>query len=168
MRSFVRTSAVALIVLGTASLAAAQSTTQKTFDQWQVICKQAEAANCVLAIGLVNSKKQVVFRWAISPVKDKKGNKIVITTLTGVMMADGISVRFGEGEPIRIPYKLCMPKFCAAEIPFSDNWLKALKAGKSFSASIMAANGKAIKYDVSLNKFTAAYEFYSSEAAKTN
>jgi invasion protein IalB len=157
-------------MLGASSFAFAQENTQKAFDQWQVICgkSQAGVTKCVLGVGLVNSKKQSVFRWTISPDKDSKANKITITTLTGVSIGEGISVRFGESEPVRIPFKLCMPKFCAAEIPFSDNWLKTFKSGKNFSVSITAANGKELKYDVSLSKFSAAYEFYTSEVAKTN
>jgi len=80
-----------------------------------------------------------------------------------VMVPEGIAVRFGESEPVRIPYKLCMPKFCAAEIPFSASWLKTFKASKGFSVTITAANGKEVKYDMSLNKFSAAYDFYTSQ-----
>jgi invasion protein IalB len=83
-------------------------------------------------------------------------------------VSDGIAVRFGQSEPVRIPYKMCMPKFCAAEIPFSDTWLKTLKASKGLSVAITSANGKELKYDLSLSKFTAAYDFYTEEAAKAN
>ena len=118
--------------------------------------------------GLVNAKKNVIFRWAISPDKDSKGNLITITTLTGVRVSDGIAVQFGQSDPVRIPYRLCMPKFCVAEIPFSDSWLKTLKASKGFTVRVMSANGKELKYDLNLSKFSAAYDFYTAETAKTN
>ena len=169
VRSIIRSAAAALLLVSIASLAHAENV-NKVFDQWRVNCADAKEGGrtCALMAGLVNNKKAVIFRWAISPDKDKKGNKIVITTLTGVAVADGIAVRFGESEPVRIPFKICMPKFCAAEIPFSDTWLKTFKASKGFSVAITAANGKEIKYDLSLSKFTAAYEFYTSEATNTN
>ncbi|MBL8906371.1 MAG: invasion associated locus B family protein [Rhizobiales bacterium] len=171
MRSFVRSVSAAAILLATGSLTFAQQQgTQKAFDQWQVVCGQPQGgkAGCILGVSLINNKKETVFQWAITPDRESKGNRLVITTLTGVLIAEGIAVRFGDGEPVRIPYKLCMPKFCAAEIPFTENWLKTFKASKTFAATITAANGKELKYDVSLNQFAAAYDFYVSELAKLN
>lgn len=163
---------IAALVLGLAGLAAAvhAENVNKTFEQWRVNCVDTKDKGraCALMNGLVNSKKTVVFRWSIIPDKETSGNKMTITTLTGVRVSDGIAVQFGQSEPVRIPYRLCMPKFCAAEIPFSDTWLKTFKASKGFSVKIVAANGKELKYDLNLNKFTAAYDFYSSEVAKTN
>jgi invasion protein IalB len=118
--------------------------------------------------GLVNQKKAIVFQWLISVDPEKKGNKMTISTLTGILVGNGIAVRFGDSEPVRVPYKICMPQFCAAEIPFSDSWLKTFKASKGFTATITAANGKEIKYDVSLSKFSEAFDFYTTEVAKTN
>ena len=162
---------IAALVLGLAGLASAghAENVNKVFDQWRVNCvdSKEDGRVCALMAGLVNNKKAVIFRWAISP-DQSKANKITITTLTGVRVADGIAVQFGQSEPVRIPYQMCMPKFCAAEIPFSDTWLKTLKASKGFSVRIKAANGKELKYDINLNKFTAAYDFFSAEAAKTN
>lgn len=168
MRSIIGFAAAAAVGLtGLASLAHAENV-KKSFDQWEVACVDTKDGKraCALAMALVNQKKAIVLQWLISPGPDKKGNSMSISTLTGVLVGNGISVRFGESEPVRIPYKLCMPKFCAAEIPFTDSWLKTFKASKGFSVTITAANGKEIKYDVSLSKFSDAYDFYSSEVAK--
>jgi invasion protein IalB len=169
VRIFIRIAALVLGLVGLASAGHAENI-NKVFEQWRVNCVDTKdkSRDCALMAGLVNAKKAVIFRWAISPADNGKGNKITITTLTGVRVSDGIAVQFGDSEPVRIPFLLCMPKFCAAEIPFSDTWLKTLKASKGFSVRIMAANGKELKYDLSLNKFTAAYDFYSEQSAKTN
>ena len=169
MRSIIRFAAAALSLAGIVSLAHAEKL-NKAFDQWEVGCADPKDGKraCALVTGLVNQKKAVVFQWVISPDHEKKGNKMTITTLTGILVGNGVAVRFGDSEPVRIPYKICMPKFCEAEIPLSDSWLKTFKASKGFSATITAANGKEIKYDVSLSKFSDAFDFYTTEVAKTN
>jgi len=162
-RSIIGILTAGLVGISASTFASAQDEPPKTFDQWQVACRTKDGAKeCVIFSALINNKKDIVLRWAISVDQEKK-NRMTITTLTGVMVPEGIAVRFGESEPVRIPYKLCMPKFCAAEIPFSPSWLKTFKASKGFSVTITAANGKEVKYDMSLNKFSAAYDFYTSQ-----
>jgi invasion protein IalB len=141
----------------------------KAFGPWRITCAEpkGEKRTCVLMVGVINNKKEPVFRWVIGPDDTGKGgHSIAITTLTGVLVADGIAVRFDQGQPVRIPYNICMPAFCAAELPFTDSWLKAFRLSKSFSSTIIAANGKEIKYDIGLEQFGQAYDFYASESAK--
>lgn len=166
---FIRIAALILGLSGLASSGYAENV-NKVFEQWRVNCADTKNNGrvCGLMAGLVNKKKTVVFRWTISPDKEKNGNKITISTLTGVRVSDGIAVQFGQSEPVRIPFRICMPKFCDAEIPFSDTWLKTLKASKGFTVRITAANGTELKYEVGLNKFSAAYDFYTAEVAKAN
>jgi len=68
---------------------------------------------------------------------------------------------------VRIPYRVRGAKACAAEIPFSDTWIKTFKASKGFSVAITLANGTERKYDVNLDQFSAAYDFYDAQVAKT-
>ncbi|MFO0994542.1 MAG: invasion associated locus B family protein [Hyphomicrobiales bacterium] len=168
VRTIIRIVALGVGFFGIASVGHAEAV-NKVFDQWRVNCIETKDNGrvCALMAGLVNAKKTIVFRWAISPDKESKTNQITITTLTGVRVSDGISVQFGQSDPVKVPYRLCMPKFCVAEIPFSDAWLKTLKASKGFTVRIMSANGKELKYDLDLNKFSAAYDFYTAEVAKT-
>jgi len=167
LKIIVRIAALLLGLVGLASAGHAENV-NKVFEQWRVNCVDTKDSgrSCALINGLINSKKAVVFRWAITPDKETKGNKSTITTLTGVRIADGIAVQFGESEPVRIPYTICMPNFCGAEIPFSEAWLKTFKASKGLSVRIVAANGKELKYDLNLNDFRDAFDFYSAEVAK--
>jgi invasion protein IalB len=163
----IRIAALALGLVGLATAGHAEKVS-KAFGQWYVICADAKSGgrNCGLVSSMVNNKKVVIFRWAVTPNKDG-GNKATITTLTGVRVSDGISVQFGKSEPVRIPYQVCTAKACVAEIPFSDTWLKTFKASKGFSVNITLANGTQRKYDLDLNKFSAAFDFYTAETAKT-
>ena len=141
----------------------------KAFGPWRVTCVEpkGERRTCALMVGVINKKKVPIFRWVIGPDEEaKSGNTIAISTLTGVLVANGITVRFDQGKPVLIPYQLCMPAFCAAELPFTEAWLKSLKSSKRFSITINASSGREIKYEISLEQFSSAYDFYYSESAK--
>lgn len=155
---------LALIGLtGSSGLAATK--TQKTFDGWQVECNEDDQGKkaCAVYIGFIESKsKAVVLGWTIG--QDAAGaSKLVVRTLTGIDVSSGIEVQFGTSNPVSLPYKTCMPQFCAAEVPFSDAWLKAMNASPKFTVTYKAANGQAIKQEVDLKGFGDAYKFYSSE-----
>ena len=143
---------------------------QKNFGQWRVECNpKMKESPCVLAFALVHPKdKKIAFAWSIVPGKEPNSQKAVVRTLNGTRLADGLTVKFAKGDPLKIAYYTCGPRFCFAEFPFSDSWLKTFKAQKGFEVSYVAVDGKPIKHEISLDQFTQAFEFYTSNLAKTN
>lgn len=101
--------------------------------------------------------------WTIARDEKAQASKLVVRTLTGIDVSGGIAVQFGASKPVTIPYKVCMPQFCAAELPFSDNWLKAMNGAPKFTVTYKAANGKDVKQEVDLKAFDEAYKFYASQ-----
>jgi len=163
--------AAGLALAGLSSAALGQEGIQKNFGQWRVECnpKAAKESPCVLVFALIHPKdKKIAFAWSIVPDKEAGKQKAIIRTLNGTRLADGITVKFAKGDPLKIPYFTCGPRFCFAELPFSESWLKTFKAQKSFEVSYVAVDGKPVKHDVSLDQFTQAFEFYTANLAKTN
>jgi invasion protein IalB len=150
----------------TGSSGFAATKTQKTFDGWQVECNENDQGDksCAVFIAFIENKsKAVVLGWTIGRDNKSEASKLVVRTLTGVDVSAGIAVQFGTSKPVNIPYKSCMPQYCAAEVPFSDAWLKAMNASPKFTVTYKAANGKDIKQEVDLSSFGAAYNFYVSQ-----
>ena len=168
--------AAGVALAGFSSAATAQETqgaqggVQKNFGQWRVECNpKMKESPCVLAFALVHPKdKKVAFAWSIVADKGADTHKSIIRTLNGTRLADGITVKFAKGDPLKIAYYTCGPRFCFAEFPFSESWLKTFKAQKGFEVSYVAVDGKPVKHDVSLDQFTQAYEFFTANLAKTN
>ncbi|MBL8905646.1 MAG: invasion associated locus B family protein [Rhizobiales bacterium] len=122
------------------------------------------AKSCALYIAFINNKsKAVVLGWTIASDEKSEKGKLVVRTLTGVTVSDGISVQFDGSKPVNIPYKICMPQYCAAEVPFSDAWLKTMTGAKKFSVTYIAANGKEVKQEVDLARFAEAFQYYTAE-----
>ena len=157
----------ALIALGGFVPVHAQDKASKVFGAWQVECDPSQGSKCVLAFALVSAKdKKVAFAWSILPGKEKGTFSAVVRTLNGTLLPEGVVVTFAGQDPLRLAYRTCGPRFCFVEIPFTDSWLKAFKAQKSFNVSYKAVDGKEVKHDVSLDKFTQAYDFFTANLAK--
>jgi len=162
--------ATGVALSGLSSAAFGQEAIQKNFGQWRVECNPKVKENpCVLAFALVHPKdKKIAFAWSIVPGKEPNTQKAVVRTLNGTRLADGISVKFAKGDPLKLSYFTCGPRFCFSEFPFSESWLKTFKAQKSFQVTYVAVDGKPVNHEVSLDQFTQAFEFYTASLAKTN
>jgi len=155
-----------LALIGVTGYGFAASKTQKTFDGWQVDCNESDdgTKSCALFIAYIDNKsKSVVLGWTIAPDEKSGSAKLIVRTLTGIKVSDGIVVEFEGSEPTTIPYTICMPQYCAAEVPLSDAWLEAMNATKKFAVVYKAANGKEVKQVVDLARFAEAFKYYTSE-----
>ena len=114
--------AAGMVLAGLSSSAFGQEGVQKNFGQWRVECNPKVKENpCVLAFALIHPKdKKIAFAWSIVPGKEPNTQKAVIRTLNGTRLADGITVKFAKGDPLKLAYFTCGPRFCFAEFPFSD------------------------------------------------
>lgn len=156
----------AMIALVTGPSSAATKI-QKTFGgSWQVECNESDQGEktCGVFIAFIHSQnKAVVLSWTIARAEMSHETKLVVRTLTGIDVSQGISVQFDSSDPITIPFKICMPQYCAAEVPFSDNWLQAMKRAKKLTVTYKAANNVDVKQEVDLKNFSEAYDYYTSQ-----
>lgn len=80
-------------------------------------------------------------------------------------MADGVSVKLGSAEPVKIAYKTCGPVNCIGETDFSEAWLKAFRASESFTLTYVGNNGKKFDQNVSLKGFADGFNYYVEQVA---
>lgn len=167
MKSFAIAAAMAAAWAAAAPDAQAVTRVQRTFGPWQVDCTERDNGkkNCVLQYALVAKKdKRPVFSWSIvRRGKDAAGDRAVIRTPTGVLLANGVNVGFEGADPVKINYVTCGPRACLAEFDFTDDWLNALESKKKVLVSYNAANDKPIKHEIELAQFKAAFEFYTAQ-----
>ena len=94
-----------------------------------------------------------------------KPNKPPIRTPTGMSLADAVSVKFADSEPVSVAYKTCGPANCIGEVAFSEAWLKAFRSSPSFAVTYTLVNGKKFEQEISLKGFSDAFNYYTEQAA---
>ena len=81
---------------------------------------------------------------------------MVVSLPMGVALVPGVLLQVDEGEPMRIPYNVCLNSSCRAGFAIDDKLMATLKGGSKLNVVFTSLQGKANKLTTSLSGFTAA------------
>lgn len=85
------------------------------------------------------------------------GPVMVLTTPLGVSLVAGIELKVDNvGEPIKVPYNLCVTDGCRASLAVDNTLLAAMKKGDKLRVAFANAQNKPFGVEVSLNGFDEA------------
>ncbi len=142
------------------ALAQAQQPPQPQPRTWFKVCsQQSENEICNVQYSITADTGQLVTAVNLLSVKGKVNRKIFqIAVPSGRYIPAGISVSIDGGKANKLPYSICLPSRCLAEVPLSAGLLKALKKGGKLQLTSINFQNKKSPIEVSLNGFTAAYD----------
>jgi len=127
---------------------------------WQKRCTKAgENDICNVQYTILTNTRQLVTGVNLLQSKGKQNRRIFqIAVPSSRYIPAGIKVKIDEGKENTIPYSLCLPDRCLAEIPLSDNLVKALKGGGKMTLTSTNFRAQKNPISVSLKGFTAVYD----------
>jgi len=126
-------------------------TTTGTFGSWETRCttppgQAARLCTAVLEV-IDNRNKSVLLAWIVGP--DGKGAlQTVLQTPTGVMIANGVEVKLGNGAVRKIGYQSCSSQQCTATAPMNDAFLKEVVAAQKADVTLTVLNGQALNFGI--------------------
>ena len=150
---------------GVALVAGALSTSPVTAQQlgtqsWVKICsKIGETDICNVKYDVIANTGQLITGVNLLQSKGKTNRRIFqVAVPSGRYIPEGIKVQVDSGNTNTLPYSLCLPDRCLAEIQLSEGLVNALKAGGELT--LTSTNFRAAKnpVKVSLKGFTAAFD----------
>ncbi|MGI9366420.1 MAG: invasion associated locus B family protein [Rhizobiaceae bacterium] len=148
------------IVLGALSFSSAQAQQQAPAPSWVKVCsKIGETDICNVKYDVISSNGQLVTGVNLLQSKGENSRRIFqVAVPSGRYIPEGIKVQIDQGNVNTLPYSLCLPDRCLAEIQLSDALVKAMKAGGE--VTLTSTNFRAAKnpVKVSLKGFTAAFD----------
>ncbi len=155
-------SAIVLSSLSIALLAGGQAAAQQTQAKarsWFKVCsKQGDNNICNVQYSITANRGQLVTAVNLLTVTGKIKRKIFqIAVPSGRFIPAGVAVSIDGGKANRLPYSICLPSRCMAEVPLSAGLIKALKKGGELTVTSTNFQNKKSPIKVSLNGFTAAY-----------
>ena len=77
---------------------------------------------------------------------------------SGRYIPEGVKVQIDNGAENTLPYSLCLPDRCLAELPLSDQLVRALKGGGQVTLTSTNFQAKKNPIQVTLSGFTAAFD----------
>jgi invasion protein IalB len=153
--------AFGIAVLASSSVVHAQSQPGNPLARsWYKVCsKQGENNICNVQFQVTADTGQLVTAVNLLSVTGKIKRQIFqIAVPSGRFIPAGVSVSIDGGKGNKLPYSICLPSRCMAEVPLSAGLLKALKKGGELMLTSTNFQNKKSPIKVSLNGFTAAYE----------
>ncbi|ALM53257.1 invasion associated locus B family protein [Halomonas huangheensis] len=129
----------------------------ETFQDWEVNCP-ANAADgaCTMTQLVDGSSGEPVLRVVVGNPPQLGSAAITFLTPLGVRLAPGLQLQIGSNEPIGMPYQVCVPQGCRADLPIRPELLTQLQGGSTATVSMIDPNGQRTNLNVSLMGFSAA------------
>lgn len=148
------------IALGALSFSSAHAQQQAPTPSWVKVCsKIGETDICNVKYDVISANGQLVTGVNLLQSKGENSRRIFqVAVPSGRYIPEGIKVQIDQGNVNTLPYSLCLPDRCLAEIQLSDGLVKAMKAGGE--VTLTSTNFRAAKnpVKVSLKGFTAAFD----------
>ena len=158
MTTFRTLIAGAAIALAGATTAVAQ--TAPNPGQWFKACaEQGEATICNVQNIRTADTGQLLTAVSLIEVKGKADQRIFqVSVPTGRLVKPGILMQIDANKPTRIPYGLCLPDRCIAEVELTAAMVSALKRGGKLTLTSLNFQRKENPIEMTLSGFTAAYD----------
>jgi invasion protein IalB len=133
---------------------------QPPANNWYKVCsKQEDNDICNVQFQLVASTGQLVTAVSLLEIKGKiTGRKFQVTVPPGRVIPPGIKLQIDDGKELGMPYAVCFPQRCVAEVQLDDKFVTSLKAGKDLTLTSINFQGKPNPVKVTLSGFTAAFD----------
>ena len=93
---------------------------------------------------------------AIRKIQGQDKERFMIMVPLGMAIPPGVQVKIDEGEPVKLPYSICTPGGCTAEVNADSKLIGQLKSGKKMVVAAINRLGKPIGFPVPLNGFGTA------------
>ena len=154
------------LAVGCSAIAALTAYTSANAQQaapkpsWAKICSSVgETDICNVQYNIITNTGQLVTAVNLMQTKGKTNRRIFqVAVPSGRYVAEGIKVQIDRGKQNTLPYTICFPDRCLAEIQLSEGLVKALKAGGEITLTSTNFRAQKNPVKVSLQGFTAAFD----------
>ena len=158
MKTLTTLLAGAAITLAGATAALAQAAPAQ--GQWFKACaEQGENTICNVQNIRTAATGQLLTAVSLIEVEGKANQRIFqVSVPTGRMVKPGILMQIDANKPQRVPYGLCLPDRCIAEVPLTNDLVASLKRGGKLKLTSMNFQRKENPIEMTLSGFTAAFD----------
>ncbi len=127
---------------------------------WQKVCTKLNDSDvCNVQFTIVSGQGRLVTAVNLLESKGKTNRKIFqVAVPSGRYIPPGVAMTIDNGKENKIPFSLCLPDRCLAEVQLSDSLVSALKGGGELTLTSTNFRAQKNPVKVTLKGFTAAYD----------
>lgn len=82
----------------------------------------------------------------------------VASVPVGVLLPFGMSWQIDTGKPVRVPFMLCDPQACSAQLVINESYVQSLKRGNTLTLIAKNRQNEDITIPITLAGFTSVYD----------
>lgn len=159
-RTFKALSGAAVLAAGLIGFSGPASAQTASGPQWAKICSKVGGSDiCNVQFNVLTAQGRLVTGVNLLTSKGEVNRSIFqVAVPSGRYIPEGIKMKIDDGKENTLPYSLCLPDRCIAEVGLSDGLVKALKAGGKISLASTNFRSQKNPVNVTLTGFTAAYD----------
>lgn len=162
-KSFNKTIKTATIFAGVLSASVMGTYAQQSqapINGWYKECsKQADNDICVVQNIVTAQSGQLITAVGLVDVSGKVNQKLLqVTVPIARFIPPGISLQVDGGKQTKIPYAVCLPDKCIAQIPMTEAVIAMFKKGSEAVFTSVNAQRAANPIRISLGGFTQAFD----------
>ncbi len=99
----------------------------------------------------------VLVAVAIRKTPGIEKERLMFVVPLGMALPLGIQIKIDNNTPHKLPFSICLPEGCVAEMDLTSDLLNELKAGNRMIVAVINRLGKPIGFPVPLNGISSAY-----------
>ena len=129
--------------------ALAQEAPADSPDAWVKMCNTDQTAKKELCMTLQEVRAdtgQPIVSASIRQVTGDKGMSLFVAVPTGMQLQPGLRFAIDEATPLEIPYGVCFPNACYAELEAKPELIDALKNGTQIVVTTFNQAGKSMTF----------------------
>ncbi|GAB2718572.1 invasion associated locus B family protein [Halomonas garicola] len=132
----------------------------ETFKDWDVNCPvNSSEGNCAMTQMIEDASGEPVLRVVVGNPPQLDSAAMTILTPLGVRLAAGLQLQVDSNEPVGMPYQVCLPQGCRADLPLPAELVSQLRGGSTATISMIDPDDQRVDLDVSLMGFTSAKQY---------
>lgn len=151
--------AMGAVALGAGSAPALAQ--QNENNAWVKICTtnpESQKTLCLVTQELRTSQGQFLASLALREVPGEARRTLLASVPVGMVLKPGVAILVDGQNPVQVPYSICFPNACYAEMTIDDAFIERLKRGGKLQMVTYNQTGKQVQFDMTLIGFTAAFD----------
>lgn len=129
-------------------------------DNWLKVCDELEDGRqaCIMR-QVVTSGGVFTGSFLLRDDPSQESRLLAVAAVPlGVLLPFGLTWQIDGGKPVRVPYMVCDPQSCAAQLVINEAYVQSLKRGATLKLTAKNRRNQDITIDITLAGFTATYE----------
>lgn len=130
-------------------------------NAWVKICNRdpnSQKNLCLITQELRSDRGELLASLAIREAEGEARKSLLTSVPVGMLIRPNVRLQIDGGRETEVPYSICFPNACYAELAIDDGFVRQLKAGGKLQITTLNQQAKPVRFDMTLIGFTSAYD----------